>query len=122
MKTLIKAAVAAAIGMGVAAGSMPALAGPAGAEVHSTTVSFSDLNLSREAGVNELYGRLKAAARTVCGSRPDGRNLVMSFYWKQCYDGALDSAVGKVAHVGLTEVHLASTGRRVGSEHQVAAQ
>jgi hypothetical protein len=46
----------------------------------------------------------------------------MSFYWKQCYDGALDSAVGKVAHVGLTEAHLAHTGRRVGSEQQVAAQ
>jgi UrcA family protein len=125
MKTLKRAAVVAAIG-GMAMIGAPAQAGdrgvPANAEIHSTTVSYGDLDLSREAGVNSLYTRLRAAASDVCGPKGDGRNLVMRFYWRQCYDNALDTAVQKVAHVGLSEVHLAHTGRRVGSGHEVAAQ
>jgi UrcA family protein len=115
MKTLIYAAIATAAAFGV-----PALAAPEGANSRSMTVSYGDLDLSQPAGVNALYTRLRTAAGSVCGPKADGRNLTMRFYWKQCFNEALDTAVAKVAHVGLSEIHLAQTGRRVGAGQQVA--
>jgi len=124
MKTPIKAALAAALGLGIAATVVPAQAGeqavPGNAMTRSMTVSYGDLDLSRQAGVDVLYRRLKTAAGNVCGPKGDGRNLTMQFYWKQCYKAALDNAIETVDHVGLSEAHLVQTGRRVGSEQRVA--
>jgi UrcA family protein len=121
MKNLTKAALAMAL---VAAIGAPAQAGESAghANTRSMTVSYRDLDLSGQAGVNTLYNRLRLAAENVCGPQGDGRDLTMRFAWKQCYDGALDGAVRTVAHVGLSEIHLAQTGRRVDSDRHVAAQ
>ena len=121
MKTLFKAALVTAV---AAAFSIPVQAGEpaASANTRSTTVSYSDLDLSGQAGINSLYNRLRTAAGEVCGAKGDGRNLSMRFAWKQCYDAALDNAVQTVAHVGLSQVHLAQTGRQVGNAQHVASQ
>jgi UrcA family protein len=119
MKPLMKAAVATAV---VAAVSVPVQAGgsAAPANARSMTVSYADLDLSGQAGVDALYSRLRTAADQVCGPKGDGRDLTRRFVWKQCYEAALDNAVRTVAHVGLSEVHLAQTGRRVGGEQRIA--
>ena len=120
MKKFLKAAVAVAVGMGIATTGVPTLAGEVDVTTRSLTVSYKDLDLAVPAGVDALYGRLRTAAGSVCGPKADGRNLVARFYWKQCYDKALDGAVGKVDHAALSETHLAHTGRWVGAEHRVA--
>ena len=42
----------------------------AGDDVRSETVKFADLNLSTQAGVEALYGRIHAAALRVCDQPP----------------------------------------------------
>lgn len=74
-------------------------------------VPVSDLDLSRQAGVETLYARLDAAAKSVCGPRQHARELYRHREWKECYSGALGEAVDDVGHQGLTEYHLAQTGR-----------
>jgi len=60
-------------------------------QVRSETVKFSDLNLSAQAGVEALYGRIHAAARRVC-LRPAGEFAAV----KVCMTKAESEAVGKV--------------------------
>lgn len=75
-----------------------------GSAVPAVTVEFSDLDLARGAGVEVLYRRLRAAAKSVCGTN-DGRNLNGRQEWRKCYDQALDEAVAKVNNSRLTELH-----------------
>ena len=126
MKTLINATLATAIGFGaaVAAIAIPAQAGeqnaPGMANTRSLTVPYRDLDLSKKADADVLYGRLKAAANKVCAPKEDMRDLTRHHDWKRCYNAALDEAVTTIAHVGLSQVHLAETGRRIETEQQVA--
>jgi len=121
MNQLLKTAVTAALGMGIATAGVPAQAGERDVDTRSLTVSYKDVDLAAPGGADVLYNRLRTAAGSVCGPKADGRNLVARFYWKQCYDKALDKAVGAVDHAALSETHLAHTGRRVGAEDSVAA-
>ena len=82
-----------------AAGALPA------AE-HGVTVSYKDLDLTTPSGAQALYGRIRAAARTVCGYR--GTMLTDLAFWNSCYHGAVTEAVAKVNSPLLTAVH---TGR-----------
>ena len=87
--------------IGVAATSNP------NASDNAIKVTFSDLDLSREEGVNTLYQRLKASARKVCGN-PNGRELMaISQQRKQCYALALTKAVKKVGNESLEVLHSA---------------
>jgi UrcA family protein len=83
-----------------AAGQLPA------AEPYSVTVKYNDLNLSTLAGARTLYGRISAAARSVCGY--EGRSFTDQAFWNGCYRGAVADAVAKVGSPLLTAVH---TGR-----------
>ncbi len=85
-------------------GATPALA----QDPASVKVSYRDLNLSTIAGAQALYGRIKTAARSVCGY--EGRNLFDQSFWNACYRGAITDAVAKVNSPLLTAVH---TGRPV---------
>jgi len=87
-------------------GATPALA----TDPASIKVGYSDLNLSTIAGAQALYGRIKSAARTVCGY--EGRNLTDQAAWNSCYHGAIADAVAKVNSPLLTAVH---TGRPLDS-------
>ena len=85
------------------------LSGPAQANDHPVTirlsVSTAGLDLSQRAGAGELYGRLKEAARTVCGSgNRVGLEPVTDF--KSCYEKALADAVRSVNQPQLTIAYL----------------
>ena len=70
----------------------------------SVTVSFADLDLSKAAGAQTLYKRIKAAARQVCGSI-DGYTYMKSQRWRECYQSAIADAVARVDRPSLTALH-----------------
>ena len=71
-------------------------------------VSYSDLNLSSQAGLDVLYNRLQAATRSFCGSphslREAGSQQQL-MRTKQCYSNLLSKLVAKVGNADLTEMH-----------------
>jgi len=75
-----------------------------GREVRSLTVNFADLDLASAEGAQTLYGRLKTAARRVCG-KADLRDLRAVEDVKGCRAEALDSAVTRIDHPRLTALH-----------------
>ena len=66
---------------------VPALAGG----LATRTVLYSDLDLTKSAGITELDRRILAAARSVCPSG-DSRDLVALTASKKCRSAALASA------------------------------
>jgi UrcA family protein len=71
----------------------------------SETVKFADLNLSSQAGVEALYGRIHAAARRVC-EQPAGELTAAS----KCMLKAESDAIGKVNVPLLTAFYQKKTG------------
>jgi UrcA family protein len=90
----------------------------------SIEVRYSDLDLDKEAGVANLYVRLKNAAEQVCdiGYRPPA--LFLSSSWRACVTAALDEAVANVDRPALTAYHAAraSSGGARGAARLVAAR
>ena len=74
-------------------------------EESAVTVSFDDLNLSQQAGVETLYGRIKSAARQVCGPY-DSRNLGIRQLTKQCYTETISGAVQSINNEKLSALHM----------------
>ncbi len=80
-------------------------------EVKSMKITFSDLDLSREEGIETLYQRLKSGASKVCGtknthvtgSRVESSKTKNGF--KRCYAKALNSAVQSINNTRLTDIH-----------------
>jgi UrcA family protein len=68
----------------------------------SKTVRFADLDISKVAGVETLYSRIRAAARSVC------QGEVREFY-AECRAKAVDDAVAGVGNTLLAAVHRAAT-------------
>jgi UrcA family protein len=73
-------------------------------ETRSIAVSFADLDLGSEAGNQELYRRVKQAARSACG-QPDGRDLRAQFDWRDCQTQAIDRVVNDIGSVRLAAIH-----------------
>jgi UrcA family protein len=71
----------------------------------SETVKFSDLNLSSQADVEALYGRIHAAARRVC-EQPAGELTAA----RKCMTKAESDAIGKVNVPLLTAFYQQKTG------------
>jgi UrcA family protein len=80
-------------------GASPALADET---VRSVKVSYADLDLNTQAGAATLYGRIRAAAKQVCG--PDEWAYGHSTF-KRCFNQALGNAVAKVNNPQLTALH-----------------
>jgi UrcA family protein len=78
-------------------------------EVRRKVVRFEDLDLSHEAGVKTLYGRISAAADSVCSPFGGTRALAGQLKWRDCRDTAVASAVAQIDHPLLTEHHRRST-------------
>lgn len=78
-------------------------------EVRRLVVRFEDLDLSHEAGVKTLYGRISAAADTVCSPFGGTRALAAQHKLRDCRDTAVASAVAEIDHPLLTEHHRRST-------------
>ena len=71
-------------------------------------VSYSDLNLSSQAGLDILYSRLQAATSSFCGPRRSLREAGSQrqlIRYKQCYSHLLSKLVAKVGNADLTEMH-----------------
>ncbi len=78
----------------------------------SKTVRFADLDVSKVAGVETLYSRILAAARSVC------QGEVREFY-AECRAKAVDEAVAGVGNTLLAAVHRAATaGEEVAGRRQ----
>jgi len=76
---------------------------PDGAVV-SKTVKFKDLDISKAAGAQALYGRISAAAREVCRAQP--YNSV-----RNCRARAVDDAVVGVGNPLLSSIHRSAVER-----------
>ncbi len=92
----------------VLGGPAVVLAGtPSDFEDAKVTVSYADLNLETEKGVQTLYRRLKRASKEVSGFRSlttvgdVGRFRKM----RQYYNEALSNAVEKIDNERLSEIH-----------------
>lgn len=75
-------------------------------------VSFKDLNLSSTEGVSVLFGRIKSAARDVCG-HVDQRELASVAAAKACIDQATSRAISAVNRPLLTSLYLVKSGKTV---------
>ena len=75
-------------------GASPALADEA---TRSVRVSYADLNLTTQAGAATLYGRIRSAARQVCGY--EGPSFT------SCFKKAVGDAVAQVNSPQLTALY-----------------
>jgi UrcA family protein len=80
-------------------------------QVPQVTVSYSDLDLSKPAGAQTLYKRIKAAASHVCGSRGHYTRLESRKVWRGCYDTAIADAVAQIDRPSLTALHKEAADR-----------
>jgi UrcA family protein len=73
-----------------------ALAGPTGSDpdrVVSVSVGVGDLNLAAEAGAATVLYRIHNAARSICGTAPDARDLGRTADDRDCMTAAIAPAV-----------------------------
>lgn len=76
--------------------AMAALAASPGAFAQDgVAVSYRDLDLAQPEGVMALHGRLRAAARTVCGA-PEREEVRAHFARRDCYRQAIAQALGEL--------------------------
>ena len=74
-------------------------------KVKSLAVSYADLDLSKPAGAQTLYKRIKAAARHVCGPTDQYTFVTSASAFRQCFNKAVADAVGQVDRPSLTALH-----------------
>ncbi len=76
-------------------------------ETNKATVSYADLNLENEEGVQVLYRRLQRASKKVCGvtSLRIAGSVSSLRKPQQCYRQTLSNAVDKIDNEDLTRVH-----------------
>jgi UrcA family protein len=75
----------------------------------STKVSAAGLNLNQTSDVQELYQRLSAAARQVCGPHAINGSPYDSAGFSQCYSDTLAQSVAKVNSPALLAYHQKQT-------------
>jgi UrcA family protein len=72
------------------------------------SVSYSDVAFGNTAGAANVYRKLKAAARQVCGVNDGSKSLDLMVAARECYDEALADAVRKIDRPTLTALHTAN--------------
>jgi UrcA family protein len=90
--------------------NLPAQAEAVDPRVPQVTVSYADLDLKTDAGVQALYRRLKKAALQVCSAYEDYM-LKGSRKQRACYDEALAGSVAKVNVDSLSALHKNASDR-----------
>jgi UrcA family protein len=78
-------------------------------KVKAQAVSYADLDLSKPAGAQTLYKRIKAAARNVCGPVDQYTFQTPSKVFRECVDKAVADAVAQVDRPSLTALHREET-------------
>ena len=69
-------------------------------------VSYARVDLRDPAAMHNLYGRLKVAARLVCGGDISGvREVQRVFAHRACAQDALETAIKSVDNAALTALH-----------------
>jgi len=76
-------------------------------DVRTQTVRYDDLDLSKPAGAQALYSRIRIAAREVCQSLP-GVVWSETVTERTCIEQAIDGAVIKLNSPGLTTLRFGS--------------
>ena len=80
----------------------PAQAAAPNDDTPAKAVSYSDLNLKKNADVARLFGRIKLAATSVC--RPlEGRDAQRAARFQHCINDSMAKAVAQVDSPLLTE-------------------
>jgi UrcA family protein len=82
-------------------------------QVVQATVSYADLDLSKPAGAQTLYKRIKGAAARVCGSHGRYTTLEPRSVWHKCFDTAVANAVAQIDRPTLTALHREEMNREV---------
>lgn len=72
------------------------------------SVSYQDLNLTNASDVRVLYGRLKHAARDVCGDVP-AQQLERHLAFEHCYRLSLERAVMQIDVPQLMAMYQSDT-------------
>jgi UrcA family protein len=78
----------------------------------SIKVSFADLDLSKPAGADTLYKRIKRASRMVCRDSASPSDPKGTRSYRKCYEAAMDNAVRHVGVPTLTALHQGDTAKR----------
>ena len=78
-------------------------------------VHFDDLDLSKPAGIQTLYRRIKFAAHMVCEPYIDS-DIHSSGAMRACVIQAVDHAVSRVNSPALTELHTGAANVRLASK------
>ena len=93
--------------VGVSTMAPPAHAADPDIATQSRTVSYADLDLTHQAGVQTLKGRIHAAAKSVCGSSNEGLDTIGA------YEACVKQAEGRaVADVDVPMLTAAYGGER----------
>ena len=77
--------------------------------VKTTAVSFADLDLSKAAGAQTLYKRIKVAAARVCGPADRYTYGASNNAFRKCFEAAVAHAVAQVDRPSLTALHREAT-------------
>jgi UrcA family protein len=73
------------------------------------TVSYADLDLSKPAGAQALYKRIRRAARQVCTPRVVISPIHAGPRFRTCYDEAMANAIAQVNRPVLTALYKEKT-------------
>ena len=73
--------------------------------VPQMTVSYADLDIAHAAGAQILLQRLNMAANSVCGGQPDIRNLTAQERYRDCFNEAMNNAIGAVHSPLVAELY-----------------
>jgi UrcA family protein len=90
-----------AIACGITLMTTPAQADQGDGEPLTKVVSFADLKLNSDPGVQTLYGRLRMAATQVCAPFM-GRSLREGTNWRECFNSSLARSVAQIDEPMLT--------------------
>ena len=113
MKSSVTIRCVAALVAALVSGSV--LAGPPADP--SKTVSYADLNLKSQAGVDALYKRIRKAAYEVCQMPTGTRQIRIESEFKACKLDAIDRAVQQINLPTLTALHESKAGNKAPSGH-----
>lgn len=84
------------------------LAAPAADQVLAVVVSYADLDVSKAAGIEVLYGRIDQAARKVCAPLAS-REVRRMLLWRHCREQAVANAVASINRPMLTALYRSRT-------------
>ena len=86
-------------------GGFSAQAGENNVLVDRVSVFYGDLDLSREAGAEVLFTRIRHAADEACGGKPDNRDIAALESYRTCTKTTMDSAITRLGNARVAALH-----------------